>query len=228
MIVFGGKFMENRADNYNNIKKVNGERYIACGLKTGRITVEGIVGNDCAAFMDGAAMEIYGNAQDGLGNTMNNGYVIVHGHAGDIVGYSMRGGNIFIRDYAGYRIGIHMKEYKDRIPCIVIGETVGEFLGEYMAGGVIAVLNKNSKEDPAGDHIAPGMHGGVIYIKGKVVEYKLSPQIKTEVLNDYDISILNNLIYKYEEQFHLSLSRNYNEYIKIVPKNSRPYGKFFI
>lgn len=220
--------MENRTDDFNEIKKVNGDRYIACGLKTGTIKVQGVAGNDCAAFMDGAIMEICGNAQDGLGNTMNGGNVIVHGHAGDIVGYSMRGGSIYIKDYAGYRIGIHMKEYKDRVPCIVIGETAGEFLGEYMAGGIIAVLNRNNEKDPVGDHIAPGMHGGVIYIRGDVADFKYSPQVKPEGLNDYDMTILNNIIKKYDGYFNENVSRDYDEYIKITPKNSRPYGKLFM
>lgn len=33
-----------------------------------------------------------------------------------------------------------MKEYKDKIPAIVVGGVAGSFLGEYQAGGVIVVL----------------------------------------------------------------------------------------
>lgn len=44
--------MENRTDDFNEIKEVNGDRYIACGLKTGNIKVQEVAGNDCAAFMD--------------------------------------------------------------------------------------------------------------------------------------------------------------------------------
>ena len=47
----------------------------------------------------------------------------------------MRGGKIFVKDYVGYRVGIHMKEYQHKVPQIVIGETAGDFLAEYMAGG---------------------------------------------------------------------------------------------
>ena len=43
-------------------------------------------------FMDGPTVEVFGNAQDGVGNTMNGGTVVVHGNAGDVLGYGMRGG----------------------------------------------------------------------------------------------------------------------------------------
>jgi glutamate synthase domain-containing protein 3 len=73
--------------------------------------------------MDGPHIVVHGNAQDGCGNTMNGGEVIVHGRAGDVTGHAMRGGRIWIRDDAGYRVAIHMKEYEDKRPIIVIGGT---------------------------------------------------------------------------------------------------------
>ena len=96
--------------------------------------------------MNGPKLVVHGNAQDGCGNTMNEGQIIIHGHAGDVTGNSMRGGKIFVRDYVGYRVGIHMKEYQKKIPQIVIGHTAGDFLAEYMAGGVMVILGLNLKE----------------------------------------------------------------------------------
>ena len=54
-------------------------------------------------FMNGPRITVHGNAQDGCGNTMNEGEIIVHGHAGDIIGMAARGGKIFVRDDVGYR-----------------------------------------------------------------------------------------------------------------------------
>lgn len=34
----------------------------------------------------------------------------------------------------------HMKEYKEKVPVLVIGGRTGSFLGEYQAGGIIVVL----------------------------------------------------------------------------------------
>ena len=66
--------------------------------------------------MDGPTVEVFGNAQDGVGNTMNAGTVVVHGDAGDVLGYGMRGGKVFIKGDVGYRVGIHMKAYEDLRP----------------------------------------------------------------------------------------------------------------
>jgi len=133
-------------DSGKNIKTIElnnvlGQRYIGDGIQSKiSILINGTPGNDLAAFMDGPEIEVFGNVQDGTGNTMNSGKVIVHGSAGDILGYSMRGGEIYIKQDVGYRSGIHMKSYLDKFPVIVIGGKAGHFLGEYMAGGIIIIV----------------------------------------------------------------------------------------
>ena len=122
--------------------------------------------------MNGPNIEVHGNAQDCSGNTMNEGQIVIHGQAGDITGHGMRGGKIFVRDDVGYRVGIHMKEYEHKIPQIVIGETAGDFLAEYMAGGIIVILGLNLKEGEKckARFVGTGMHGGVIYERGEILE----------------------------------------------------------
>ena len=126
------------------LENVIGQRYIGDGIK-GRavIKIYGTPGNDMAAFIDGPVIEVFGNGQDGIGNTMNSGKIIIHGDCGDIIGYSMRGGEIYIKGNVGWRSGIHMKSYLEKFPIIIIGGKAGNFLGEYMAGGVIIVLGLN-------------------------------------------------------------------------------------
>jgi len=123
---------------------VCGQRYIACGLRsTVHIDIEGVPGNDLAAFAEGPTVTVFGNCQDATANTMSSGLIVVHGSAGDVLGYAMRGGQVFVRDNVGYRVGIHMKSYQDMVPVIVVGGRSGDFLGEYMAGGVILVLGRS-------------------------------------------------------------------------------------
>ena len=118
------------------LKDVNGQRYIGCGVKGNyKLDIFGTPGNDLAAYMDGLTINVNGNVQDATGNTMNGGEIIIHGRAGDALGYAMRDGSIYVKTDVGYRCGIHMKEYKDAKPSIVIGGCAGSFLGEYMAGG---------------------------------------------------------------------------------------------
>ncbi|MCL2218249.1 MAG: glutamate synthase [Defluviitaleaceae bacterium] len=142
-----------------------GQRFIGCGASDKTITVNGTPGNALGAYLDGAMVQVNGNAQDAVGDTMNGGKIVIHGNVGDALGYSMRGGEIYVKGDAGYRTGIHMKQYKDIKPVIVIGGSAGSFLGEYLAGGIIIVLGLGSEDVPMGHFTGTGMHGGRIYIR---------------------------------------------------------------
>jgi len=214
-----------RIDIYN----VNGQRYIGTGLKSKiELHLYGTPGNDLAAFMDGPTIYVHGNAQDGVGNTMNNGKVVVHGRAGDIVGYSMRGGKIFIRDDAGYRVGIHMKEYGNQKPIIVIGGTVQDFLGEYMAGGIIVVLGLTLKYGEAHEakFVGTGMHGGVMYVRGQLAH--TGKEVKISQLEEYDVAVLKRIIDEFCNHFNLDVDTiPLTEFKKLIPLLTRPYGKIY-
>lgn len=213
------------------LDKVNGQRYIGCGLSGDiKFTVNGVPGNDLAAFMDGPTIVVKANAQDGTGNTMNAGKIIVHGDVGDLTGHSMRGGKIYIKGSAGYRTGIHMKSYKDLYPEIIIGETAKNFLGEYMAGGLIVVLGlgRKKKEALIGDWCGTGMHGGVIYIRGEVEDRQLSHEVMKVALTKDD----HNLLQKHLQDYCTCFSLNFKKlikgnFLKLVPATQRPYGKLY-
>ena len=176
------------------VYNVFGQRYIGTRLylpdpeKKVEIKIYKNPGNDLGAFLNGHRIIVYGNAQDGVGNTMDDGEIIVHGRTGDIVAMSMRGGKIFIRDNAGYRAAIHMKEYTGKVPVLVIGGTAQDFFGEYMAGGIVILLGLNLKENERhkAHYIGTGMHGGVIYLRGKVEEYQLGKEVGVCELSDRD------------------------------------------
>ncbi len=212
------------------VVNVNGQRYIGTGLgnNSAVIRLYGVPGNDLAAFMNGATIYVYGNAEDGVGNTMNAGLVVIHGDARDVVGYSMRGGKIFIKGNVGYRTGIHMKAYKDRFPTIVVGGKAGDFLGEYMGGGVIVVLNRNDEEKPVGNFTATGIHGGSIFVRGKVTEELLGIGAETNVPNEEDKKLLRELISEYASHFQIDLDYDESEFIKIHSRSHRPYGRLYV
>jgi glutamate synthase domain-containing protein 3 len=223
------------------IQNVLGQRYIGAGLKSSRkISIYGTPGNDLGAFMDGPEIEVFGNSQDGIANTMNSGKIIVHGDSGDISGYSMRGGEIYIEKNTGYRSGIHMKSYQDKVPAIVIGGSSGDFLGEYMAGGIIIILGLYSRErvvfpsgidkNTTGNYTGTGMHGGNIYIRGNVEDFRLGKEVKKVDLNDNDRFILDKYIINYNNFFNSSKIKipvDSNDFIKLIPYSHRPYGKLY-
>lgn len=213
------------------LHNVYGQRYIGTSLNTEvDIDIYGTPGNDLGAFMSGPRIVVHGNAQDGCGNTMNDGMIIVHGHAGDITGLAARGGSIFVKENVGYRAGIHMKEYGDKKPAIVIGGTAQDFLGEYMAGGVLILLGLNLKENEnhRANFIGTGMHSGVIYLKGSVEEHQLGKEIGIAELDENDRLALKKWVSEYAYYFECNAdSILRNRFIKLLPRNLRPYGKLY-
>ena len=182
------------------VKDVNGQRYIGCALDSGKtIEVYGTPGNDMACYLNGGKVEVFGNCQDAVGNTMNGGEIIVHGHSGDAMGYGMRDGQIYIKDNVACRGGIHMKEFRQMRPVLVIGQNAGSFLGEYMAGGTIVLLGLNIKrgEKLFGTHCASGMHGGKIFVRGSFPKEYLSDNIKVTSLDETDLEELEGYVKKY-------------------------------
>jgi glutamate synthase domain-containing protein 3 len=162
------------------------------------------------------------------GNTMNSGKIIIHGNAWDVTGLSARGGTIMIKGSSGYRVGIHMKEFGQMRPALVIGETVKDYLGEYMAGGTILVLGARSDvESPVGNNIGAGMHGGRIYVRGKVDSGQLGPGAMISSLTDEDKVELTSLIEEFEGHFGEMIGRDYSNFVKINPSSSRPFSGYY-
>ena len=217
----------------NGIKKIEifnvyGQRYIGTDFgDSTKIEIFGTPGNDLGAFIKGTNITVHGNVQDGCGNTMDHGKIIVHGRAGDLVGHSMRGGKIFIRDDAGYRVGIHMKEYLGKRPQIVIGGTAQDFLGEYMAGGVLVMLGLNMKEKIHNARfVGTGMHGGMMYIRGEVRH--LGEEVEVTDLTQDDYQILESLVEEFCSYYQLEPKKILeSKFNKLVPISYRPYGDFY-
>jgi glutamate synthase domain-containing protein 3 len=213
------------------LHNVYGQRYIGTDLgKPVKIDIFGTPGNDLGAFMDGPRIIVHGNAQDGCGNTMDDGEIIVHGHAGDILGLSARGGKIFIKDDVGYRAGIHMKEYQNKKPMAVIGGTAQDFLGEYMAGGILVVLGLNFEEGEGhkANFIGTGMHGGVIYVRGEVQEFQLGKEVGVGELDENDSLLLGELVGEFAYHFSCNAEEVLQrKFTKLFPLYLRPYGRLY-
>lgn len=213
------------------IYNVYGQRYIGTNLRQPvKVEIFGTPGNDLGAFMDGPIIEIFGNAQDGCGNTMNNGEIIIHGNAGDITGFSARGGEIYVKGNVGYRVGIHMKEYKDKKPTMIIGGTAQDFLGEYMAGGRMIILGLGLPEGDAhkANFIGTGMHGGVIYVRGKVEKNQLGKEVSPVELDDNDKILVEKYVKKFSNYFGYNAEEIMSsKFTKLLPLSLRPYGRLY-
>jgi len=213
---------------------VRGQRYICCGFHTERpieVEIKGVPGNDLAAFMNAPiTIRVRGNAQDGVANTMNEGKILIDGNAGDVLGYSMRGGRLFIRGNAGYRVGIHVKAYQDRAATVVVGGSAQDFFGEYMAGGVMAILGLGLKpgEPIIGNFLATGMHGGRIYIRQHIDPRIIGKEVSIFELEDPDWAQFKPLLDEFAADFNEDLSAlKKEEFVKLEPVSARPYGRMY-
>jgi glutamate synthase domain-containing protein 3 len=206
-----------------------GQRFIGSGLKDKTLTIQGTPGNALGAYLNGARIEVHGNVQDAVGDTMNDGRIVVHGSAGDALGYAMRGGRIFVRGDAGYRTGIHMKEYKDKKPVIIIGGKVGSFLGEYLAGGLIVVLGLHETGEPAVNNFTgAGMHGGRIFIRTNKELTRLPAQVVAEVASAEDMREIAQPLTEYAACFGMdaeSLMRD--RFYVLMPNEKNPYTQLY-
>ncbi len=208
---------------------VRGQRYIADGLqgKAVHITIHGVPGGDLAAFMDGPTVEVFGNAQDAVGNTMNDGRIIIHGHAGDALGYGMRGGDLFVRGKAGYRVGIHMKAFKSQVPALIIGESVGDFFGEYMAGGLLIALGLERKagQPLVGDYLATGIHGGEIYLRAPAEELPKMEYLAVQTVDGDALKPILPRIHAFATAFRLNAEEILAApFTRLTPISHRPFA----
>ena len=217
-----------KTDGEITIDNCSGQRFLVSGMSKKKILINGTPGNALGAYLDGCDVIVNGNAQDAVGDTMNDGTIFVSGRAGDALGYAMRGGKIYVRGGSGYRTGIHMKEYKEKKPVIIVGETAGSFLGEYMAGGIIIVLNLNEKEQAAGKFTGTGMHGGKIFIRGEHGLTHIPEQVCVTQATEEELEEIAENLKEYCQMFSL----DYNDIMKkgfsiLKPNAKSPYKRLY-
>jgi glutamate synthase domain-containing protein 3 len=205
-----------------------GQRFIGSAARGKKITINGTPGNALGAYLDGAVIVVNGNAQDAVGDTMNDGKIIIHGNAGDALGYAMRGGRIYVKGNAGYRTGIHMKEYKEKKPVIVIGGKVGSFLGEYLAGGLIVVLGLGSKDIPVGHFTGTGMHGGRILIRTAAELVGLPAQVTAGEATEEDLREIEPHVAEFAGCFGLEAEKlTQDRFLVLKPNAKNPYKQLY-
>lgn len=205
-----------------------GQRFIGAGSKDKQICINGTPGNALGCYMNGTKIEVHGNGQDAIGDTMNDGMICIYGNAGDACGYAMRGGKIYVKGSAGYRTGIHMKEYKDKKPVIIIGNEVGSFFGEYQAGGVLIVLGLESdKKAPVGYYCAVGMHGGKMYIRCDALP-KLPGQVVANRATEEDMEEIRGDLESFCSCFGYTMEQIMKKpFYVLTPNTNNPYKSLY-
>ncbi|EZQ06946.1 MULTISPECIES: glutamate synthase [Acidianus] len=208
------------------IANVMGHRFIGINFPREGLTLRlyGIVGNAMANLNEKNIFQVYGNVADDCCDTMQGGKVVIHGDARDVIGQAMQGGKVFVKGNSGNRVGIQMREYQDRRPYLVIGGVTDDYLGEYMAGGVILVLGKGVRREPVGNFVGTGMVGGRIYIRGKVDPLKIGLQPnKYELTRFLKALVMEELIT--QEEYLEYIDRPYVEIMKRLQGEAKKYAR---
>jgi len=170
------------------VRGVNGQRYLGINIPEGaRLHLYGTPGNCLANFNKGGEIFVYGNAEDDVGDAMYAGRVVIHGDARDVIGQAFQGGEIFVRGSVGNRAAIQMREFQERRPFMIVGGRADDYLGEYMAGGVVMILGLGAIDrgdvQLVGKYTATGMVGGRIYVRGEVERERIGLHLpKPDVL----------------------------------------------
>ena len=207
-----------------------GQRFLAAGLSSQSICINGTPGNALGAYLNGARIEVHGNAQDAVGDTMNDGTIIVHGNLGDTAGYAMRGGKIYAKGNAGYRAGIHMKAYKDKLPVMVIGGCAGSFLGEYQAGGLIIVLGLEAGDRPIVSNFpGTGMHGGKMFLRSDCKGILFPRQVATHIATEEEKAQISAYVTEFADLFGYDATALLKETFTVVtPDSNNPYHQLYV
>ena len=214
----------------NEIVGCLGQRFLCTGMSSGSYLFEGVPGNALGAYLNGASITVHGNVQDAVGDTMNDGKIVVFGSAGDALGYSMRGGKIFVKGDVGYRAGIHMKEYKEKRPVLVVGGKTGSFLGEYQAGGRIVVLGLTQNERPIVSNFpCAGMHGGKVYLRSDCKKIVFPAQVHAAPATQEDLDEILPDLTEFAKTFGYSLQELFDAPFTVVCPNSKnPYRQMYV
>ncbi len=207
-----------------------GQRFIAAGMSGRKLEISGVPGNALGAYLNGGTITVRGNAQDAVGDTMNEGTIVIHGNIGDAAGYAMRGGRIYVKGNAGYRAGIHMKEYKEKKPVIMIGGRAGSFLGEYQAGGVIVVLNLIEPESRiVGYFPCTGMHGGKMFLRSDCKDVIFPPQVTARPAEADDLEEIRKDVTEFCRVFGYNVEKVLSgPFTVITPDSSNPYKQMYV
>ena len=218
------------SDAKNEIAGCLGQRFLCAGMSKGAFSFEGVPGNALGAYLNGAEITVRGNVQDAVGDTMNDGKITVFGSAGDALGYSMRGGKIFVRGDVGYRAGIHMKEYEEKVPVIVVGGKTGSFLGEYQAGGRIVILGLSENDRPIVSNFpCAGMHGGKVFLRSDCKSIRFPEQVHAAPATEEDKREILPELTEFAETFGYSLEEIIASPFTVVRPNSKnPYRQMYV
>ena len=147
-----------------------GGRLWRAGNDPVHISVEGHSGQRLGSLgFPNTVIEVEGPVSDDVGWLNAGAQIVVHGHAGNGACNAMAQGKVFVGGNIGSR-GMTMTKQNPRFspPELWVLGSVGDYFGEFMAGGIAVICGVNP-QDPGnvlGHRPLVGMVGGKVFLRG--------------------------------------------------------------
>ncbi|MDD3946907.1 MAG: glutamate synthase, partial [Clostridia bacterium] len=130
---------------------------------------------------------------------------------------------------SGDRTGIHMKQYKNNRPTIVIGGKTGSFMGEYLAGGTIIVLGLQGESPLTGFMFGSGMHGGKIYFRTDGMPECYDENINARKAEPEDMRAVAEVLKDYCAEFSLDYAKVTDAVFYVIDSETvNPYRRMYV
>lgn len=147
-----------------------GGRLWPAGDENVHVRVEGPPGQRLGSMgFANTTIEVYGPASDDTGWLNAGAEIIVHGHAGNGTANAMAQGIVRVAGNIGAR-GMTMTKRNPRFapPELWVLGSVGDYFGEFMAGGIAVIcgVNPQSPDNVLGYRPLVGMVGGKVFFRG--------------------------------------------------------------
>ncbi len=165
-VVHGHRYIEIKACGQHGI----GGRLWKAGNDTVHIRVVGHPGQRLGSMgFPNTFIEVMGPGSDDVGWLNAGAKIVIHGHAGNGVANAMAQGKIYIAGNVGAR-GMTMTKANPRFdpPELWVLGSVGDYFGEFMAGGIAVVcgIEAQTPENILGYRPFVGMVGGKVFFRG--------------------------------------------------------------
>ena len=94
--------------------------------------------------------------------------------------------------------------------------------------GILLGINLREAEPHRARFIGTGMHGGVIYLRGRIDEYQLGKEVGITELDDEDEAVLRTHVIEFCSHFGYEAGEILgHRFIKLIPRYLRPYGRLY-
>jgi NADPH-dependent glutamate synthase beta subunit-like oxidoreductase/glutamate synthase domain-containing protein 3/NAD-dependent dihydropyrimidine dehydrogenase PreA subunit len=166
-----------------------GGRLWKAGDEPIHIKVTGQVGQRVGSLgFPNTVIEIMGPASDDVGWLNAGSKVVVHGNAGNGLANAMAQGKVYVAGNIGAR-GMTMTKSNPRFdpPEIWVLGSVGDYFGEFMAGGIAVIcgLDPQTPQNIFGNRPLVGMVGGKVFFRGPHKGYS-NADAKQIAISDQD------------------------------------------